>query len=110
MPDRPIAVFVVWERVISSDWSPPISAVLARIPDSRVSQFWDPDRVLSHHLGETADRETIVWDWVAVYPEDAKWGSSPPTPDYSGRPVVRVASEFEQALRKLSTARNAGPR
>jgi len=95
---EPVAVFVVWEKVISSDWSPPISRVLARIPDSRVTQFWDPDRVLSHHLGESDDRKTIVWDWVAVYPKGIKWGGGQPA--YSGRPVVRVASEFQNAVNK----------
>ncbi len=89
-------MFIVWEQVLSSD-SVPISRVLARIPDLRVAQFWDPERVLSHHLGETDDRKSIVWDWVAVYPKGDKWGAKP---GYSGRPVVKVAEAFEDALRK----------
>ena len=96
-PGERVTVFAIWEKVLSSDWSPPIARVMARISDSRVAQFWDPERVLSHHLGETEDRKTIVWDWVAVYPEGAKWGSKP---NYSGRPVVKVAEAFEAALGK----------
>jgi hypothetical protein len=96
LPGQPVTVFAVWEQVLSSD-SMPISRVLARIPDLRVTQFWDPGRVLSHHLGETEDRKSIVWDWVAVYPIGSKWGTKPV---YSGRPVVKVAEAFEDALRK----------
>jgi len=94
---QPVTVFAVWEQVLSSDSAAPITRVLARLPDTRVAQFWDPGRVLSHHLGETDDRKTIVWDWVAVYPPGVKWGAKP---EYSGRPVVKVAQAFEDALRK----------
>ena len=105
-PGERVAVFVVWEQVLPSDWSPPINPVMARIPDHRVVQFWDPGRELSHHLGETTDRETIVWDWVAVYETGVTWGAKP---GYSGRPVVTVARALEDALRK-ELARRAGNR
>ncbi|MEO8028994.1 MAG: hypothetical protein ABI823_21115 [Bryobacteraceae bacterium] len=105
-PDQQLAVFVVWERVLSSDWSAPISAVLGRIPDLRVAQFWDPERALSHQMGESKDRKSIVWDWVGVYRPGQKWNGVLPEAAYTGRPVVQVAAAFEDALRKELTSGN----
>lgn len=92
-------MFVVWEPVIPTDWSPPSTLVLERIPDPRVRQYWDAKRTLSRLMGEDpGNRKTIVWDYVALYPPGARWTDKPPQPSYSGRPVVEVAAALEQAL------------
>ena len=36
-------VFVVWEPILTTDWSPPTTFALHRIPDLRAQQYWDPD-------------------------------------------------------------------
>ncbi len=90
-------VFVVWEKVLESDWGAPAASVLARIEDTRATQFWDPGRVVSKSLGET-DFKSKVWDWVAVYPSGTGWNETAPVAVYSGRPVEDVAKPLEQAL------------
>lgn len=95
-----LKVFVVWERVLKTDWAPPSSTVLGRIPDTRAVQFWDLGRVVSKNLGETSF-ENKVWDWVAVYPTGTKWDSTLPKPAYSGRPVEDVADALDQALASI---------
>ncbi|MCI0356776.1 MAG: hypothetical protein L0099_17335, partial [Acidobacteria bacterium] len=80
-PGRPIAVFIVWEPILSSDWTSPGSGVLGRIPDARAAQFWDPEHLVARQLRQAllADPqhpkpqccetpEQVLWDLVAVYP------------------------------------------
>src|SRR5580692_3537784 len=97
---KPVQTFVVWEPVLPTDWSSPSNAALRRISDSRVTQFWDEGRLISHSMGEH-DRRSVVWDYIAVYAPGAIWEDSPPQSLYHGGPVVRVT---EQALAALSEA------
>ena len=90
-------VLVVWEPVLATDWAAPSTATLNRIPDRRVSQFWDKDRLLSKSMGEH-DRRSIVWDYIAVYPAGSSWSERPPEALYHGGPVIRVTGPARAAL------------
>ena len=70
--------------------------------DSRVSQFWDDGRLISHSMGEH-DRHSIVWDHVAVYPAGAIWKEHPPRALYEGGPVIRVVDPTRAALAEALT-------
>jgi len=99
--DGRIRVFVVWEPVLPTDWAAPSTASLARVPDSRVQQYWDRGRLLSKAMGEK-DKSSIVWDYVAVYAPGALWNDTAPQPFYQDGPVVRVVSALTQALQRAS--------
>jgi hypothetical protein len=58
-------VFVIWEPVLATDLTAPSTVTLRRIHDSRVKQYWDANRVLSHAMER--DRPSVVWDYIAVY-------------------------------------------
>jgi hypothetical protein len=92
-----VRAFVVWEPVLPTDWASPSSATLRRISDSRVSQFWDKRRLISHEMGEH-DRRSVVWDYIAVYPAGEMWADHPPQALYHGEPLVRVAEAARAAL------------
>lgn len=94
---NPVRIFVVWEPVLFTDWSSPSTATLGRISNTRATQFWDEDRLISHSMGEH-DRRSIVWDYIAVYPRGAVWEASPPEPLYSAGPVIRAIDEARSAL------------
>lgn len=109
-PDAGLHVFVVWEPVLWSDLTPPLTSVLGRVSDERAAQFWDPGRLLSadlvralrarpgvDHVDEPDD-DDIVWDCVAIYPPDARWEEGLPTPEYINCPVVRVIEEVQRIL------------
>jgi hypothetical protein len=101
VPEERLRVFVIWERVLASDWAPPANSVLARIPDPRAAQFWDRERTLSRSMGEKdGDRQSIVWDWVAVYKPGARWTAALPEPAFSGRPVADVAEKLTESVRR----------
>lgn len=99
---KPLRVFVIWEPVLATDFSAPNSMVMSRVPDARVSQYWDRNRMLSELLGEKqGDRDSIVWDWVAIYPPGLRWEARPPEPQWANRPVVNVREELRQQLRDV---------
>jgi hypothetical protein len=101
---KPLRAFAVWEPVLVSDWSAPSAETLSRIPDARVLQFWDKDRLISHSMGEH-DRKSVVWDEVMVYGPGPEWSRRPPQPLYEGGPVVKVAAEARAALVRALEAR-----
>ena len=106
LPVKKIHVFVVWMPVLVKDLGPPSTGNLARVPDRRVTQYWDPKRGISKRLLAVArahpdwlsederievNREGfVVWDFVAVYRPGARWEGDVPRPDYHGGPVVHV--------------------
>jgi hypothetical protein len=67
---------------------------VGRIPDARVTQFWDPRRSLSQAIR----RGRVVWDYVAIFPAGVRWGDAFPAPQFSGAPVVRVIDDFRRQL------------
>ena len=42
------------------------AAARCRLPDLRVVQFWDKNRLISHSMGEH-DLRSEVWHYIAVY-------------------------------------------
>ena len=70
---------------------------LGRISSSRAEQFWDKHRVVSRAMGEH-DRESIVWDYAAVFPRGATWTDHPPKALYEGGPVIRTIDETRLAI------------
>jgi hypothetical protein len=99
-PDSHLRVFVIWEPVLATDLSAPSTIALRRIHDSRVKQYWDQNRVLSHAMGEH-DRPSVVWDYVAVYKPAQIWTAAPPQPEFTGRPVVRFIEGTRTALNTI---------
>ena len=94
-------VFVVWEPVLPTDLAAPSTTTMDRLPDMRVSQFWDPKRLLSRNMGEH-DCNSVIWDYVAIYMSGETWAEAPPKPLYEGSPVVRSIAGADRALRRLS--------
>lgn len=102
-----ITVLVVWEPILPSDWSRPTRPVLARIPDTRVIQFWDEDHLIATELSnQLRTKQPIccrhsgtLWDLVALYPIGTHWNESEPF--YVDGPVVKVESELQNHTSKL---------
>ena len=111
--DRSLRVLVVWEPVLFSDIAPPTTRTLSRLSDSRVEQYWDKHLLLSkevirsaredaaHALHEEySEPDSIVWDFVALYPPGARWESSFPSPIFHAGPVVRVMDQLERHVQE----------
>ena len=108
--DPPITVLIVWEPVVWTDLSAPTTSVMSLVFDTRAAQFWDEHRSLSEFMvrsaiddpslmapGESIYPDTIVWDFIAIFPPGAIWDSLP-RPVYYGGPVVDVLDEVQSRL------------
>ncbi len=100
----PIRVLVVWEPMLPTDWSKPSGFIMARISDPRAVQFWDKDHLVQQELRQQfpssqtlcCQRAGILWDFVALYPNNVQWGSLAPV--YFGGAVLDVAPELRKKL------------
>jgi hypothetical protein len=101
-------VFVVWEPILSTDWSPPSTFAMNRISDGRARQYWDPGHVVAKTLAADrrapqpdeacCERSGILWDLVAVYPRGATWNDRMPVAVLFNGPVVDVKADIESLL------------
>ena len=111
----PIRVLVVWEPVLLTDvFRRSDRTLVAQIPDSAASHYWDPHRALS---GEVLRSEWtkkyavrggprgIVWDWVACYAPGALWKDGFPEPALQRFPVVDGADDVHRWLELTSRPR-----
>ena len=80
-----------------TDLAAPSTMTLKRINDSRASQYYDKDHLVSKSIGE----DDLVWDYVAVYPQGKLWDKGPPEPLYSHAPVVRAIDDTRAAVVRL---------
>lgn len=107
-PEAPLRLFVVWERVLITDWATPNTKTLAHVSDPRTVQYWDRSRALSEYMratysGNKSELPAIIWDVVAIYPKGARWDSSLPANTYFDGPVVDVMTEFRKQLSSALT-------
>lgn len=50
-----------------------------KFSDSRVKQFWDPDRIMERLLSRTLNLQVpIAWDVYLIYPPDHSWDEELP--------------------------------
>lgn len=99
---------MVWEPILPTDWAPPTTFALNRIPDRRAQQYWDPDHVLAKRLSTDARspqpeqdccvRSGVLWDLAAVYPTSVLWDDRMPSATVFNGPVIDVTSSIESAL------------
>jgi len=109
---RSVRVFVVWEPVLRTDLAPPTSKVLSLISDSRASQYWDKDLILSaradslrdsgrREAAATPGKKAVVWDVAAIFPAGARWDADFPSPTFVSRPVIARIDEIQRRLLEL---------
>lgn len=102
-------MLVVWEPILATDWRSASHTTLARIPDKRAKQFWDPKHLVAQQLGRIAKDKSgqpkpdccvnkgFFWDDAILYAPHAQWKAAPASVFWNG-PVVRVIPGLEKAL------------
>jgi hypothetical protein len=102
-PGRDLHVTVVWLPMLVTDerseWSPQV------LPDRRVSEFWDEDRIAGTWLANEnlggLGYAGVVWDAYFLFGPDAVWSGRPSPLLASGSPVVQETGRLETRLRGL---------
>ena len=108
---QPVSVIAIWQPMLPTDWSAPASRVLARMPDPRVRQYWDPNHLVAKRMAVDARapqpepdccvRNNILWDLAAVYTRDAEWTDRMPTAVFVSGPVVAIAEDLSSTVKAL---------
>jgi hypothetical protein len=109
--DARVRVVVVWQPMVRSDVGSPSAKVLARVPDARAAQYWDPNHHVArafkakldadpqHPKPTCCDDDGIPWDLVAIYPPGTTWDAALPRAAYADGPVWRVKANFRTKLK-----------
>lgn len=102
----------MWEPILPTDYTSPGTAVLGRLSDPRVAQYWDKNHLFAEQLGHTIESDAgqpqpscctskgIQWDEVAVYSQGARWDVGLPRAVFLNGPVVH-ALDFSKAVTDL---------
>lgn len=104
-------MLVVWEPILSSDWRPPGRSALARIPDGRARQFWDPEHRIALEIARRAKASGksppgccldngFLWDEALLFAPGSAWTSAPAAAFWDG-PVYKVVPGLESSLRSF---------
>jgi len=92
VPARTLRAYFVWLPILPRDDFAAAVAQATRIPDPRVTHFWDGDRALGWRLGELlalpprdpGHSHGVAWDVYLAYARRAGWptGRAPPAPTF----------------------------
>jgi hypothetical protein len=105
-----VRVYAVWEPILITDLARPISAVLHRMADPRVRQYWDRGHLLSDRMNKDArppqpapeccERRGYLFDVAAVYQPGATWTDRLPTATVFNGAVIDIADQLGAALKQ----------
>jgi hypothetical protein len=77
-----IIVYSVWQPILPSDVKFTVGRATKRLPDPRVSHYWDGENVFAQTFVPVLGLEDQAWDVYLLYDHDAEWGDTPPKPFY----------------------------
>jgi hypothetical protein len=107
-PQRALAVFVVWQPILATDWGKPGTGALRRLADGRVRQFWDAGHTVARALEHSSRgrdlqpgccfQKDIWWDLMAVYAPGVAWNETLPEPLLLDGTVEDAAPKFESLI------------
>jgi len=77
-----VRVYAVWVPILDSDGETTVGRASTRLPDSRVTRYWDGKGELVKSFARVlALGERPAWDVYMLYGPEAEWKSDPPMPD-----------------------------
>lgn len=99
-------VYAVWVSILKSDFEIAVPRATNRLPDERVSHYWDGDGELIKAYSRVLQLgDQPAWDVYFVYDRKAEWVGEPPTPAYWMH-QINLAPERELDGDKLAAEMN----
>jgi hypothetical protein len=101
----------VWTSILKSDFEIAVGRATKRLPDERVSHYWDGDGALVKAYGRVLklEGEQTAWDVYYLYGRDVEWKDEPPAPNFmmdqvglpGGQPLDadKLAAELRKQLK-----------
>jgi hypothetical protein len=82
-PGDRLAAYVVWGPMLGEETAADAKQATRHLPDRRVANFWTPTHALATVLATPLDlHDGKAWDTFLLFGPGARWGDSPPVPDY----------------------------
>ena len=112
LKDPDVRVYAVWASVLKSDFEIAVGRATRRLPDERVSNYWDGEGELVKAYGRVLRLGTdeTAWDVYYVYGREAEWRDEPPAPAFfmdqvglpQGQPLDgdKLAEEMKKLLQQ----------
>jgi len=110
--DPDVRVYAVWASILKSDFRIAVGRATKRLPDERVSHYWDGEGNLVKAYGRVLKlgEDDTAWDVYYVYDRDAEWKDEPPAPGFfmdqvglsGGQPLDgdKLAAEIRKLLQQ----------
>ena len=75
---------IIWTPMLVTDSLGAANERETKFSDSRLQQFWDPDRLFGKLISQTLNlKASIAWDIYLVYPPNTIWEAElPPAPQF----------------------------
>lgn len=115
-PHARVHVMVVWMPIIPTDTGPPDSRVTGPLADSRVSWYWDEQRILTPPMVERTrqlyergltvpqvEPGDLLWDVITAYDPGVVWEEPFPVMSWFGMEMVLHSLPMvERRLKEMS--------
>ena len=104
---------MVWEPILPTDWERPTNAVLGRLRNPGVVQFWDDNHLVAHAISQELKSDPTgpkprccglqgeLWDLAALYSKGSLWRGTPPKAEFADGPVAYVQQSLGRDLATL---------
>jgi hypothetical protein len=78
--DSDVRVYAVWASILKSDFEMAVGWATKRLPDERVSHYWDGGGELVKAYGRVLrlEDDQTAWDVYYVYGRDVEWNDDEP--------------------------------
>jgi copper chaperone len=77
-----VRAYAVWVPILDSDAETTVGKATTRLPDARVSRYWDAQSELVKSYARVLGLgERPAWDVYMLYGPEVEWKADPPTPD-----------------------------
>jgi hypothetical protein len=78
--DKPLHLFVIWLPAISTDTRDDALERSSQFTDSRVSYYWDAEKLTGKSVGSALELGMSAWDVYLIYPSNQAWNKDLPSP------------------------------
>ncbi len=95
-PSSEVRVYVVWFNMLPGDSRDLVDRKV--LNDHRVTNYYDPSRVVGSWFAEHTGGSGIVWDAYFLYGADASWTAEPGSLVSSGGTVIGSSADLAAAF------------
>ena len=99
-PSSSVRVYMVWLDMLPGDSRDLVDRKV--LNDRRVTNFYDPNRVVGTWFAQQSGDSGITWDAYYLYGRDATWTEQPGPLLSSGGSVIGASGDLAAAFARLA--------